>query len=479
MLLIIHTAAYSAEIKVPLDYPTIQAAIDAANSGDTIRVDGAAVYQEAISLKEGVKLIGTSSQTIQKPTIKIPVSSPADTAALYAASDTIIENFIIDGTADTSTSTYAVELNDAANVTINNCSLIGAKTALHGITADHLSLDHVTAYCKSESGDINVLKIDSLASGFESFEWDYYIDGVLMPGALPPATVSSSNDVVTAGLTWDVPSAINASKLHEIKLRAASGASLWQVLKAVKLDIPSDRKYDITNIESGTTFSAFTGKCITLEYVTPNKGMGFFDFKCYVNGVLKTGIIPNPTIALSGSNIIVRLAWAIPSGINTSDVYEIRLCSTSSIMGPWTVIKTVNIHIAPPEAQYTYDITNIEEGSALIAEGGKALTLSLETKNALTSAISIRNSIFSVNQASSGTNYAISLPLGAEPASVEYSCIYGNVQDLLNENNNLRSSPEFSGPPDAADLTLDDSSPCVQAGMVKDSLTGDMGASGR
>jgi parallel beta-helix repeat protein len=47
---------------VPAQYPTIQAAIDAANAGDTVLVK-AGVYQEALRFKEGIELRGESRDT--------------------------------------------------------------------------------------------------------------------------------------------------------------------------------------------------------------------------------------------------------------------------------------------------------------------------------------------------------------------------------------------------------------------------------
>ena len=54
-------ACYGGVIRVPLEYNTIQGAIDVAESGDTVKVDAGA-YMEKITMKEGVDLIGSGAE---------------------------------------------------------------------------------------------------------------------------------------------------------------------------------------------------------------------------------------------------------------------------------------------------------------------------------------------------------------------------------------------------------------------------------
>ena len=56
-------AASSATIYVPDDYPTIQAAVDAANPGDTIKV-AAGTYPENLTVEKRVSLLGENRDTI-------------------------------------------------------------------------------------------------------------------------------------------------------------------------------------------------------------------------------------------------------------------------------------------------------------------------------------------------------------------------------------------------------------------------------
>jgi len=57
----------AATINVPDDYPTIQGAIDAASSGDTVLV-AAGIYEECIELRDGIILQGEMIDD-SKPTI--------------------------------------------------------------------------------------------------------------------------------------------------------------------------------------------------------------------------------------------------------------------------------------------------------------------------------------------------------------------------------------------------------------------------
>ena len=49
-------------IRVPKDYPTIQAAVDAASSGDTIQV-AAGIYYEHVTVDKSLTLLGEDSTT--------------------------------------------------------------------------------------------------------------------------------------------------------------------------------------------------------------------------------------------------------------------------------------------------------------------------------------------------------------------------------------------------------------------------------
>jgi hypothetical protein len=55
------TMASSRQLHVPRDYPTIQAAVDAASPGDTVKV-AAGTYTESVVLREGVCLLGSGAR---------------------------------------------------------------------------------------------------------------------------------------------------------------------------------------------------------------------------------------------------------------------------------------------------------------------------------------------------------------------------------------------------------------------------------
>src|SRR6185436_2222975 len=55
------TMAASRQLQVPGDYPTIQAAVDAAGPGDTVKV-AAGTYTESVQMRPGVCLLGSGAR---------------------------------------------------------------------------------------------------------------------------------------------------------------------------------------------------------------------------------------------------------------------------------------------------------------------------------------------------------------------------------------------------------------------------------
>ena len=79
--------AMAAEISVPTDYATIQEAIDAAQSGDTITVAGGS-YPEKLNIDKSVTLQGDGTY----PVINPAVNGYYDTAITIAADNITIQN---------------------------------------------------------------------------------------------------------------------------------------------------------------------------------------------------------------------------------------------------------------------------------------------------------------------------------------------------------------------------------------------------
>lgn len=82
----------SADVVVPDDYSTIQAAVDAADSGDTVLVDGG-TYVEEVLIEKGLTLRGQDGATVKAP------SSPSEEGIVRAKGDikVDIESLTIDG----------------------------------------------------------------------------------------------------------------------------------------------------------------------------------------------------------------------------------------------------------------------------------------------------------------------------------------------------------------------------------------------
>jgi len=59
--MILWGVSYGKVIRVPLEYDTIQAGIDVAESGDVVKVDAGA-YDEQVTMKEGVNVIGSGAE---------------------------------------------------------------------------------------------------------------------------------------------------------------------------------------------------------------------------------------------------------------------------------------------------------------------------------------------------------------------------------------------------------------------------------
>lgn len=62
------TTANAKDLKVPDEYPTIQAAVDAAEDGDTVKVEGG-TYVESVTVTKSIKLKGSQGATIMAPAI--------------------------------------------------------------------------------------------------------------------------------------------------------------------------------------------------------------------------------------------------------------------------------------------------------------------------------------------------------------------------------------------------------------------------
>ncbi len=73
LIMLVRLKLEAANLYVPRNYPTIQAAVNAAYDGDTIYVDPG-TYTEAISIDKGIALVGIEMPTINPPSYKNAVT---------------------------------------------------------------------------------------------------------------------------------------------------------------------------------------------------------------------------------------------------------------------------------------------------------------------------------------------------------------------------------------------------------------------
>lgn len=149
-------ATSSNTLQVPGDYPTIQAAVDAAAAGDTIRVGpgswcGASVNKQLNLIGEGnATIIGCAESPTAYPFFRTGFFLPNG-----GASGTTIRHFTFDGHGISNTNldplTFAVFARDANNVVVEQNSVLGTVQAItntrgSGWTVGHNTIDGLTVF---------------------------------------------------------------------------------------------------------------------------------------------------------------------------------------------------------------------------------------------------------------------------------------------------------------------------------------------
>jgi parallel beta-helix repeat protein len=128
---------------VPDKFPTIQAAIDSVQSGETITLRPG-VYRESITLKDGVRIVGEKQDACR-------ILPPDGAAALVLARGVrqcIIENLTLDGSEvkDRAARTDGIAISDA-EITVSGCiirGMTGSGIVVHGSdTAAEISANRI------------------------------------------------------------------------------------------------------------------------------------------------------------------------------------------------------------------------------------------------------------------------------------------------------------------------------------------------
>ncbi len=132
---------------VPGNYPTIQAAIDDASVGDTVKV-AAGTYNENIRLKSGICLEGAGvDQTI--------ISKSGASGILgIGVSYVIVKNLTVGNSGSVNADGGGVSLSGSTNITLQSCRFTGNIAANGGgvlasesnVTVDHCIIDGNTAH---------------------------------------------------------------------------------------------------------------------------------------------------------------------------------------------------------------------------------------------------------------------------------------------------------------------------------------------
>jgi len=125
LVLLGSSAAFSGEIYVPSDYSTIQAAINAAQPGDTIVV-AAGTYRENLNIAKSIRIVGVDKDSV----IIEPPWSGYGIGIAGVGNDVSIENITL--TAGNAVH-FMIHVSGISNFTIRNVKLVGAgRTATPG-----------------------------------------------------------------------------------------------------------------------------------------------------------------------------------------------------------------------------------------------------------------------------------------------------------------------------------------------------------
>ena len=149
-----YAAGTGRSLKVPQQYRTIQAAIDAANSGDTILV-ASGIYKENIQLADGVLLQGAGAAVTT-------IDGGGEGSVVEGAKGSVIEGFTIINSGKVGRSGDIMDVGISAKyspMTIANCRIVGNNAGIRTFFSPSNIVNNIIAGNKAFG--INILYSDS------------------------------------------------------------------------------------------------------------------------------------------------------------------------------------------------------------------------------------------------------------------------------------------------------------------------------
>jgi parallel beta-helix repeat protein len=223
-------------------YHTIQAAVNAAHAGDTIRVD-AGTYQEQVKIgagKDGITLDGANQASV----IKAPVvlTSPNAVVEVSGAHNVTIDGFTIEGPASTANSggrLYGIRIDGGGSATITHNHITAIEdTPFDGVQEGIAILVGRAFEGQTGSATITHNTIDNYQKGgivVDNTGSSAEIDHNEVVGAGPTALIAQNGIQISRGATADVNHNDISGNIYSPQTDASTGIILY-LSGAVTLD---------------------------------------------------------------------------------------------------------------------------------------------------------------------------------------------------------------------------------------------------
>lgn len=168
---------------VPEDYPTIQEAINASVSGDTIVVVNEGMYTEELVIDKPLTLFGTGNVVVATP--------PEGTGIEIEADNVTISGFMFDGEDTPTRGEYGMKV-EGENCTISDCQVTGYEYGLWLPSVEGLSLSDTASY----DNDINLMYENPYADPGNTIAETVTVDGrpVIYREGATGETIDASTD---------------------------------------------------------------------------------------------------------------------------------------------------------------------------------------------------------------------------------------------------------------------------------------------